>query len=252
MIASIRSGCPEVAKLIVAPARRTAAQPTRTTIDQQPRGCDRNCTISTSPLKAPACWTQYSLMSTWAGLDVTRFLAMILPARAARGASRSSSASGPVPRWSGRPPAARPLLPGPTNTHSIWLWISNSTLIDWGVRACSSTIRHCDDVSLELRRERPTTTLLPSHGLHDGHPSRGSAPDGGCPISRRSVPRERGGVKRVSRSSVRPGPRPELRGDQHLVAHVPDEPGQLGHLAGQVRRRRPAGDRFTPILDQRA
>jgi|ERR1022692_4256241 hypothetical protein len=42
-----------------------------------------------------------------------------------------------------------------------------------------------DDLSLELRSERPTGAgLLPLHGLHFGHPFRGCAPDGGCPSNR--------------------------------------------------------------------
>src|ERR1035437_3448471 len=43
-----------------------------------------------------------------------------------------------------------------------------------------------DDLSLELRSERPSCTgLLPLHGLHCEHPFRGDAPDGGCPSNRR-------------------------------------------------------------------
>src|SRR5450756_2505554 len=43
-----------------------------------------------------------------------------------------------------------------------------------------------DDLSLELRSERPSGTgLLPLHGLHCEHPFRGDAPDGGCPPNRR-------------------------------------------------------------------
>src|SRR5664280_656425 len=43
-----------------------------------------------------------------------------------------------------------------------------------------------DDLSLELRSERPSGTgLLPLHGLHCEHPFRGDAPDGGCPSNRR-------------------------------------------------------------------
>src|SRR5215203_6016492 len=41
------------------------------------------------------------------------------------------------------------------------------------------------DLGLELRRERPThARLLAFHGLHDGHPPRGSTPDVGCPSNR--------------------------------------------------------------------
>src|SRR5215203_6127022 len=41
------------------------------------------------------------------------------------------------------------------------------------------------DLGLELGRERPThARLLAFHGLHDGHPPRGSTPDVGCPSNR--------------------------------------------------------------------
>jgi len=48
-----------------------------------------------------------------------------------------------------------------------------------------TALAQLDDLGLELRRERPTRArLLAFHGLHDGHPPRGNAPDGGCPSKR--------------------------------------------------------------------
>src|SRR5215204_5089386 len=42
-----------------------------------------------------------------------------------------------------------------------------------------------NNLGLELGRERPTRPrLLAFHGLHDGHPPRGSTPDVGCPSNR--------------------------------------------------------------------
>src|SRR5215211_5485515 len=42
-----------------------------------------------------------------------------------------------------------------------------------------------DDLGLELGRERPPRArLFAFHGVHDGHPLRGSTPDGGCPSKR--------------------------------------------------------------------
>jgi hypothetical protein len=58
-----------------------------------------------------------------------------------------------------------------------------------GVRG-DAELAQLDDLSLELRGERPTGTgLLPFHGLHFGHPFRGCAPDVGCPSNRRKPTR---------------------------------------------------------------
>src|SRR3954451_19838963 len=51
-------------------------------------------------------------------------------------------------------------------------------------RAVAAAAR-LDDLGLELRCERTTAPgLLLCHGLHDGHPLRRCAPDGGCPSNR--------------------------------------------------------------------
>src|SRR5690606_20608927 len=49
-----------------------------------------------------------------------------------------------------------------------------------------TALAQLDDLSLELRRERPArTTRLPVLAAgHDGHPLRGRTPDGGCPSNR--------------------------------------------------------------------
>jgi hypothetical protein len=55
---------------------------------------------------------------------------------------------------------------------------------DLADRAVTTTAQ-LDDLSLELRGERPPrTTRLPILVLHDRHPLRGQAPDGGCPSNR--------------------------------------------------------------------
>src|SRR5450756_2057356 len=62
-----------------------------------------------------------------------------------------------------------------------------------------------DDLSLELRSERPSGTgLLPLHGLHCEHPFRGDAPDGGCPSNRRrpKLPKRKKGLSPVEFDDV--------------------------------------------------
>src|SRR5215217_2375123 len=48
-----------------------------------------------------------------------------------------------------------------------------------------AALAQLNNLGLELGRERPTRArLLAFHGLHDGHPPRGSTPDVGCPSNR--------------------------------------------------------------------
>src|SRR5215207_6529261 len=48
-----------------------------------------------------------------------------------------------------------------------------------------TALAQLNNLGLELGRERPTRPrLLAFHGLHDGHPPRGSTPDVGCPSNR--------------------------------------------------------------------
>src|SRR5664280_648628 len=70
--------------------------------------------------------------------------------------------------------------------------------------AAIAALTALDDLSLELRGERPTRTgLLPFHSLHFEHPFRGCAPDGGCPSNRRKPTLiRRGSTLRTPRSPV--------------------------------------------------
>src|ERR687898_564626 len=48
-----------------------------------------------------------------------------------------------------------------------------------------TALAQLDDLGLELGCERPAHPRLSAfRGLHDGHPPRGSTPDGGCPSKR--------------------------------------------------------------------
>src|SRR4029450_207413 len=66
-----------------------------------------------------------------------------------------------------------------------------------------TVLAQLDDLGLELGRERPARPrLLAFHGLHDGHPLRGDAPDGGCPSKRAKPRHHRRGPQLTTQRSI--------------------------------------------------